>query len=305
MNELISCVIPSYNRAELLKEAIESTICQTYPYWELIIVDDRSIDHTAELVAGYQARDPRIRYFLNPEKGVSSARNFGIKQAKGNYIAFLDDDDIHMPHRFESQLNAMLRSGAGYLVSGFQSRDRKSGRILEETKLELKATCSGFPSRWMIRKDLLEKTGGFDQRAAPLEDIELSARLAELETFSLHNDIVAITFDTENSASSATEKKVKARIFLLENASQRFSPMETAWWQFTVATDYYKLGKIEDAHEFLERAAKADNRGIYKMAFIYYRCTKWLGGPFRRIHLKVLSELREYRLPLLVQHPVV
>ena len=74
MNELISCVVPSFNRAHLLKEAIESTLCQTYPEWELIIVDDHSTDHTAELVAGYLQKDPRINYYLNKEKGVSSRK---------------------------------------------------------------------------------------------------------------------------------------------------------------------------------------------------------------------------------------
>ncbi len=305
MNELVSCVVPTYNRANFLKDAIESSLGQTYPHWEMVIVDDKSTDNTAEVALEYAARDPRIRYFLNPEKGVSSARNYGIQMAQGKYIAFLDDDDISLPHRFESQLKAMIKSGNGFLVSGFQSKDKATGQVLEEQKLELKATCTGFPSRWMIRKDLLEKSGGFDQAAAPLEDIELSSRLAAFETFALHDDIVAVTFPTEGSASSATEKKVRARLVLLERSQNLFSPMEAAWWQFSAATDYYMLGQKDKALEYLKKAAAGDKRGIYGFAYQYFRIAKSLGGPFKRVNMKVLSVLREFNLPMLVEHPII
>jgi hypothetical protein len=225
--------------------------------------------------------------------------------SQGQYIAFLDDDDISLPHRFESQLKAMKKSGNGFLVSGFQSKDRATGEVLEEQKLELKATCTGFPSRWMIRRDLLEKVGGFDQTAAPLEDIELSARLAAYETFALHDDFVAVTFPTEDSASRATDKKVRARLVLLERGKNVFSPLETAWWEFSAATDYYMLGQNDKTLEFLKKAAKGDPRGLYGFAYQYFRLAKGLNGPFKRVNLKVLATLREYNFPTLVKHPVV
>ena len=305
MDILVSCIVPSFNRSKLLIEAIESTLSQTYQHWEMIIVDDKSTDDTAEIAKAYQAKDPRIKYFLNPDKGVSSARNFGIQMARGEFIAFLDDDDINLPHRFESQLKAMLKSGTRFLVSGFQSRERATGKILEEQKLELKATCTGFPSRWMIKKDLLDITGGFDQKAAPLEDIELSARMAVHETFALHDDIVSVTFPTENSASSAIDKKARARILLLERTRDQFLPPERAWWQFCVATDFYMMGNKDGAREYLQQAACGDPRGFYRFAFRYFILTRQLNGPFKKINLKVLTMLREYNLPVLVKHPII
>jgi glycosyltransferase involved in cell wall biosynthesis len=305
MKELVSCIVPSYNRAHLLKEAIESTLKQTYTNWEMIIVDDRSTDNTAEMVAEYQQKDARIKYFRNPEKGVSFARNYGISMAQGDYIAFLDDDDLNMPHRFESQLNAMLQSGSRFLVSGYQERDRGSGKVINETKLELKQTCTGFPSRWMIRKDLLQLTGGFDQAASPLEDIELSARASLFEAFSLHDNIVIVGFDTENSASTATEKMLNARLVFLEKSKNILSKQEAAWWQFTVATDYYYLGNKEKAGEYLMKAARGDSRGIYRLAYSYFRFMKGLNGPFKRLNLKILSLFREFKIPVLVQHQII
>lgn len=305
MNELVSCVVPSYNRAHLLKEAIESTLSQTYPYWEMIIVDDGSTDHTAEMVAIYQRKDARIKYYLNTGKGVSSARNLGIQMAQGNYIAFLDDDDLSLPHRFESQLRAMLKSGCGFLVSGYRGCDRETGKIKVRMKLELKQTCAGFPSRWMVKKELLQSAGGFDQAVAPLEDIELSARLHLQETFALHDDIVSVIFATENSASSAIERIIQARLVLLEKTKNILSAPETAWWQFTAATDYYRIGKKNEAGEYLRKAAAGDSRGIYALAYRYFKATKGLNGTFKRINMKILTILRDFRTPAVVAHPVV
>ena len=286
MNELVSCVVPSYNRAHLLKEAIESTLCQTYSNWEMIIVDDRSTDDTAEVVAEYRKKDPRIKYYLNPEKGVSLARNYGIRMAQGEYIAFLDDDDLNMPHRFESQLNAMLQSGSRFLVSGYQERNRVTGKIIAETKLELKQTCTGFPSRWMIKKELLELSGGFDQSAAPLEDIELSARISTLEIFALHDDIVSAMFASEDSASSAIDRMLRARLVVLDKTSKIISKQEAAWWQFTVATDYYRLGDKKNADEYFKKASLGESSGIYALAYRYFKLSKVFNGPFKRINLK-------------------
>jgi glycosyltransferase involved in cell wall biosynthesis len=305
MNELVSCVVPSFNRAPLLKEAIESVLCQTHPDWELIIVDDRSTDDTAEMVAGYTRKDPRIKYYLNKEKGVSSARNYGVEMASGEYIAFLDDDDLSLPHRFESQLKAIQKSGSRFLVSGYHVRRRSTGQIVNEIKLELKQICAGFPSRWMIKKDLFQIAGGFDQNAAPLEDIELSVRISAHETFALHDDMVSVIFCTENSASMALEKMIAARQILLERAKNIFSVQEAAWWEFTVATDYYSLGKKNEAKEYLMKAAKGDSRGVYRLAYSYFKLSKGLNGPFKRINLKILTFLREFRTPALVNHQIV
>jgi len=149
-----------------------------------------------------------------------------------------------------------LKSGSGFLVSGYQVRNRLTGRVIEEKKLELKQICAGFPSRWMIKKELLHITGGFDQKAAPLEDVELSARVSSLETFALHDDIVSVIFASDNSASSAVETMIQARLLLLERAENIFSKQEAAWWQFTVATDYYRLGNKKKANEYFLKASK-------------------------------------------------
>ena len=91
-NPTLTTIIPTYNRAALVKRAIQSVLNQTFQDFEIIVVDDSSVDNTEEVVKGF--RDDRIRYIRHPNnKGLPAGRNTGIKVASGEYIAFLDDDD--------------------------------------------------------------------------------------------------------------------------------------------------------------------------------------------------------------------
>ena len=101
-NELISVIIPSYNSGKFLGEAIESVVNQTYKNIEIIVINDGSTDNTEEIAKKWQKRDERVRYLKHKEnKGPSAARNTGIKNSRGEYIAFLDDDDEWLPEKLE------------------------------------------------------------------------------------------------------------------------------------------------------------------------------------------------------------
>lgn len=93
-----SVIIPTYNRAALLPRAVASVQAQSYPHWELIIVDDGSTDHTRTLAEAYARQDGRVRYVWQENKGRGGVRNTGIAQAQGQYLCFLDDDDYYLPH---------------------------------------------------------------------------------------------------------------------------------------------------------------------------------------------------------------
>lgn len=98
----ISVILPTYNRAEYIKDAVESIKNQTYSNWELIIVDDGSTDDTEKIVSG--CMDDKIKYFQRTHQGANNSRNFGIKQATGEFITLMDSDDISLPQRLEKSL---------------------------------------------------------------------------------------------------------------------------------------------------------------------------------------------------------
>lgn len=119
MQPLISIIIPTYNRAHLLGETLESIILQTHENWECIVIDDGSEDYTTELMEFYIALDLRIFYFKRPVgrlKGANSCRNFGFEQSKGQYINWFDDDDLMHPQKLERQLKFLEESSFSFCV---------------------------------------------------------------------------------------------------------------------------------------------------------------------------------------------
>ena len=111
---LISIITPAYNAGKYISETIDSVINQTYKNWELILVDDCSVDNTSEIIKEYRQKDSRIKYFkLDKNSGVAGIpRNFGIEKAKGNFIAFIDADDIWLPEKLEKQMQFMQQTNA-------------------------------------------------------------------------------------------------------------------------------------------------------------------------------------------------
>lgn len=125
MNELVSIIMPSYNTGRFLGETVRSVLAQTYPNWELILVDDCSTDDTDRVIAGFV--DPRIRY-LKQEKnqGAAAARNRALREAKGRWIAFLDSDDLWLPEKLERQIAFMEKTGCRFSYTNYSEIDENS-----------------------------------------------------------------------------------------------------------------------------------------------------------------------------------
>lgn len=122
MNPLVSIIIPSYNRAHLISETLDSILEQTYINWECIIVDDGSVDNTEEIVEKYIEKDSRFKYYSRPDykaKGANSCRNFGFEKSKGEYINWFDSDDLMLPNKLAVQVNHL--NGSDYNLSVCQT----------------------------------------------------------------------------------------------------------------------------------------------------------------------------------------
>lgn len=117
---MVTIITPCYNASAYIKDTILSVLNQTYADWEMIIVDDCSSDNSADIIKEYLS-DPRIKYFKTdrPSGGPSAPRNIGIDNAKGEYIAFLDSDDIWLPNKLESQLLFMKSRNASFAYSNY------------------------------------------------------------------------------------------------------------------------------------------------------------------------------------------
>ncbi len=215
---LISVVIPTYNRAEMVVAAIESVFAQTYPVLEVIVVDDGSADATAEAIRDFIAsnshgcgKTPEINYLYQPNQGQSRARNKGIAAARGDWVAFLDSDDIWFPEKIEWQVRAIERfkNECGACISDARLVDnsnmdttafRLAGKrydehmgILADATAEL---AKSFGCSWIqtiiVRCDLARQIGGFDDELHFAEDHDFLFRLSLATSYCFVNRPLAL-----------------------------------------------------------------------------------------------------------------
>lgn len=187
----VSVIIPTYNRVNLICDAVDSVLNQTFKDWEIIVVDDGSTDNTREVLGKYTS----IIYVYQENKGRAEARNIGAKLAKGEYIAFLDDDDIWLPHKLKKQVDYLNSHPGICLVHAFIEVVNEEGRLLpKETKKQVKLyrkamklgytyegmsqLCLMFTSTVMVRRACLDKIGLFDSRVEAFEDWDFYLRFA-------------------------------------------------------------------------------------------------------------------------------
>jgi glycosyltransferase involved in cell wall biosynthesis len=185
----VSVVIPTCNRAELLRCAISSVLSQTWQDFELLVVDDASSDATPQAVRDFP--DPRIHYIRHDErKGGSAARNTGIDCARGQYVAFLDDDDEWLPVKLEKQIKLFEGSptSLGLVYTGYWIIERENGKVIQQTTPVKRGDLSQeiFVRNWVggtssvaIRKACFETVGGFDPALPSFQDYDMWIRLAQ------------------------------------------------------------------------------------------------------------------------------
>lgn len=138
MCELVSIITPTYNCGKFIARTIESVINQTYENWEMIIVDDCSKDNTKEIVEQYTSNDDRIKYFLlEKNSGAAVARTKAMELAQGNYMAFLDSDDIWKCDKLEKQLAYMKENNLNFCCTAYEQideDDNKLSRVIKTVK---------------------------------------------------------------------------------------------------------------------------------------------------------------------------
>ncbi len=190
MVKLVSIILATYNRAYLLEQAIQSVLDQTFKNFELIIIDDGSTDESVDLITKFG--DPRIKLIASPHLGRSAARNLGLRECEGDYIAFLDSDDLYVPNKLEMQVNffenlkdvGMIYTSADCFIDDdatrivMSYRALESGRIYESIATYIPTTIC-LPTVMITRKTL-EAVGYFDVNLERFEDIDYWRRISKL-----------------------------------------------------------------------------------------------------------------------------
>lgn len=236
INPLVSIIIPTYNRENTICRAVESVMKQTYKNWELIIVDDGSIDNTGKKLSLYK-EDDRIKYFKIENGGVSHARNFGINKSSGEFLAFLDSDDELSEKKIEIQLYKMISNSSHASVSNLY-KVFESGK----SKIYSKIKSDFFINKKDIINNTIPVSGScimvkrslkvfFDEKMFASEDADFI-----LQTFKTTNPIFiaeALVFNYRslngNRLSTSIEKLtsgLKYRVFKLNNNAYNLDKKE-------------------------------------------------------------------------------
>ncbi|MEO5917533.1 MAG: glycosyltransferase family 2 protein [Luteolibacter sp.] len=190
---MVSVIIPTYNRIGTIRQAVESVLAQTYPDIEIVIADDGSTDGTCESLESY---GDKIRIVKQPNRGPSAARNLGVKESSGEILAFLDSDDLWLPEKIERQMevleaggksvpccicNATLESEPGKTMTSFEAAEinckSEAGYILNLSQL-LATRFVLFNQVVVVRREVFERIGGFNEDLWLLEDHDLALRLS-------------------------------------------------------------------------------------------------------------------------------
>lgn len=144
MEDLVSIITPTYNCGKFISETIESVLNQSYKNWELIIVDDCSTDNTKEIVENYLLKDERIRYItLSSNSGAAVTRTTAMKLAKGEFMAFLDSDDLWYPNKIEVQLDFMKRNGYNITCTQYEQINENGIKLNKVIPIRAKTNYNG------------------------------------------------------------------------------------------------------------------------------------------------------------------
>ena len=235
---LVSVVIPTFNYGRFVASAIQSALDQTFRDFEIVVVDDGSTDDTTEIVSRFGAA---VRYIYQPNRGLSAARNRGIQAARGEWIGFLDADDLWLPTKLERQLSVLNGTAGGRVVvhSNYAILDEDGGIQLkwsqpglnnpfpESLRSELSVRDFVFKN-WvgvltaLVRRHEVESIGGFDNELRGAEDWDLWLRLALAgHRFVYVEDSLAIYRWHRGSMQSAIDQMLASRLRLLDKLFAR------------------------------------------------------------------------------------
>lgn len=290
----ISVVVPAYNRATTIVRALESVLRQSWTDLEIVVVDDGSTDET--LTAAARIADPRIRLIKNPSNlGAAQARNVGVSEARGAWIAFQDSDDEWLPCKLAKQMDCALAPGAddvavycGMIVIGepahldpLQPRaipamryipDPQQTKVSGDLAVSLLSTSLISTQTLVVRTDILRAIGGFDASLRSLEDWDLAIRLAQMGRIACIDEPLVLQHLSVTGATFDRGRMLEAQIRIADkhDALLASRPDIHAMHHYTIAGGHRRAGDFAAARRSLSRARSLQPRNTRYWAMSAY-----------------------------------
>ena len=277
MTPRVSVIVPAYNAAAYLPYAIDSVTAQTYPDWEIVIVDDGSTDTTRAVVESYRPRlHGKLQYIHQPNRGVSAARNAGMRAARGEFIALLDADDVWLPNRLERAIAVLDADPDTGLVHARVARIDILGSVTGQLKVAPKYLSGRIAhhiytrhahiicTTATFRRSILDTAGWFDEAMLTTEDRDLWFRIALRDKVAYIDEVLAYYRVSPSSTTSNLDRLLKGQLYFI--AKHRKSGAATRLEQLqALGNSYRELGD-----SLFRRGALTDSIGSYLRAVSYY-----------------------------------
>jgi len=306
-NPLVSVVIPTYKRPDMLGRAIDSVLNQTYDNIEIIVVDDNDEDseyrkETEDFMEKYTDVNNLVYFKHKENKGGSAARNTGIRNSKGDFVAFLDDDDEWVKEKLVKQIKEFNNLDGEYgvvyhpylkcsenkeqIIPDIKNTKEYSGNI---TKLLLKGNFIGTPVV-LVKKEVFNKVGLFDENLPRLQDWELFIRISQYYKFKLINQSLTIVYVLEDSISSNNLALIEAEEIILKKHYELFKSSGSN----ILAKLYYRLGHhyhlyfdIYNGRLYLKKAIKTSFEIKYLLVYLLSHFGCFFYNYIQKIWLKI------------------
>ncbi|WP_140456660.1 MULTISPECIES: glycosyltransferase family 2 protein [Priestia] len=275
--EEVSVIIPTYNRAHLLMNAVNSILDQTYKVLEIIIIDDCSTDNTQELVK--TITNNKIKYIKNKtNQGGAESRNIGAKYASGKFIAFLDSDDHWEKSKLEQQMTILnTNDSIGVVYSGIKIIDgtKQNKTLLPDKRGDLSsellmANCVGSTSTVVIRRELFNSVKGFDKSMPSCQDWDLWIRLSKITHFDYIKEALVNYYEHPGERiTTNTNAVVNGHLRIFNKYQEDINKLRDK----EISNVYFYIGKViaKSGMINLESSTLSQSRNFFKKAIQYKR----------------------------------
>ncbi|MDD4938655.1 MAG: glycosyltransferase [Candidatus Omnitrophica bacterium] len=274
MNEKpgISVIIPTYNRAQYIREAIDSVLEQSCKDWEIIVVDDGSTDNTRDILKAYA----KVRYIYQKNKGPGAARNLGVRNSRAEHIAFLDSDDLWLPEKLKKQREVLeSRPELAFVCSQTCVIDDK-GKLLFYWRREKdnKECFEGLreenfisTTTVLMRRECFESVGGFDEKLSNAQDYDLWLRLSKRYGFLYMDEIFCLVRKHATNNTKNTDGRVRSYQRLLKK-HEIWSDMPFMRKRMRFARIYHEFASCYAASKRYREAAKYYLKAALEYPFV-------------------------------------
>jgi glycosyltransferase involved in cell wall biosynthesis len=261
---LVSIIIPTYNRAHLIGETLDSVVAQTYENWECIIVDDGSSDNTDEVVGEYVKKDSRFKYYHRPDEhlpGGNGARNYGFKVSKGKYVQWFDSDDLMYQELINTCVSKISKANFDYIITNFEKVKLNGETIVNKPFSDIENIFADFICQrvalntltFFYSREAIVRIA-YDETLKNAQDLDFISRflrhgykgvLNNEYLFSVRIHCTTITSKFKNKEKEAVMTELKVRKQNIVYAQQNFQEEDIAIMREKLLVKSLKLGEID------------------------------------------------------------